>query len=186
MICTLPPESISILIKSILLSHSQPELSYSHVLFICEIDEYQNSHDINPNPISLMLEQNRSFPSNHTLLWSTSLQPFAIVALQRSKYQFTKYPNCICRNLWCAPVVPVIAFFKWRKCYQFSIFANYFCKTNYLFCLTSTKSTRVSTKRVFSIINSTFHISHRKKLKKSAVCNISIDTTDSKVSSPSC
>lgn len=98
------------LIKSISLSLSQSKLSCSHVLLICEIDEYQNSHDINPNPISPMLAQNRSFPSNHTLLWSTSLQPFAVVAQWRSKYQLTKYPNCICWKLWCVPVVSVTGF----------------------------------------------------------------------------
>lgn len=89
------------LIKSISLSLSQSKLSCSHILLICEIDEYQNSHDINPNPISPMLAQNGSFASNHTLLWSTSLQPFAIMAPWRSKYQLTKYPNCICWKLWC-------------------------------------------------------------------------------------
>lgn len=100
------------LIKSIPLSLSQSKLSCSHVLLICEIDEYQNSHDINPNPISPMLAQNRRFPSNHTPLWSTSLQPFAIVALWRSKYQLTKYPNCIFWKLWCVPVTSVTGFFS--------------------------------------------------------------------------
>lgn len=99
------------LIKSTSLSLSQSKLSCSHILFICEIDEYQNSRDINPNPISPMLAQNRSFPSYRTLLWSTSLQPFVIVALWRSKYQLTKYPNCICRKLWCVPVT----FLLWKK-----------------------------------------------------------------------
>lgn len=98
------------LIKSISLSLSQSKLSCSHTLFICEIDEYQNSHDINPNPISPMLVQNRSFPSNHAVLWSTSLQTFAIVARQLSKYQLTKYPNYILYKLWGVPVVSVVVF----------------------------------------------------------------------------
>ena len=153
------------LIKSISLSLSQSKLSCSHILLICEIDEYQNSHDINPNPISPMLAQNESFASNHTLLWSTSLQPFAIVAPWCSKYQLTKYPNCICWKLWCVPVVSVAGFF-------FSYWIPFFI--HFLKKIKNSLSLHLPPKilsiwgyhqiRVFNIITSTFDISSTKKM----------------------
>lgn len=56
-------------IKSISLSRSQSKLSCSHILLIRETDEYQNSHDINPNPISPKLPQKLSKQAHTSLIY---------------------------------------------------------------------------------------------------------------------